>query len=60
MNKTIKRTYLIPRCRCADIDNEELLCQTSFNTDEPKRKEMEGEDYAGVKVSLIFDNAFSD
>lgn len=59
MNKTIKRTYLIPRCRCADIDNEELLCQTSqFNTEDDP--EMEVEDYAGVKVSLIFDNAFSD
>ena len=58
MNKTIKRTYLIPRCRCADIDNEELLCQTSISTEDVP--EMEEGDDANVKVSLIFDNAFSD
>ena len=59
MNKTIKRTYLIPRCRCADIDNEELLCQTSqFHTEDVP--EMDDDDYAGVKGYRIFDNAFPD
>ncbi len=59
MNKTIKRTYLIPRCHCVDIDNEELLCQSpQFNTEDVP--EMDDDDYAGVKGYRIFDNAFPD
>lgn len=57
MNKNIKRTYLTPKCLCAEIDNEELLCQSQFNTNDPE--EMEEDDEAGVKAQGIFQDAFS-
>lgn len=53
MNTNNKRTYQPPTCFCVEVHNKTLLCNSNFNTDDPK--EMEEEDYAGVKTQSIWD-----
>lgn len=48
MKTTDKKTYLTPISKCTEVENTELICDSTFNTDDDP-KEMDDDDTAGSK-----------